>query len=77
MLAIPPGGLVAALRASDDSFAFLVQTLPLNTEPGAVATGCKHSTTTETAIKDEFSLGPGRYSSRFCIERQSFDVMML
>jgi len=58
MLAIPPGGLVAAHRASDDSFAFLVQTLPLNTEPGAVATGCKHSTTTETAIKDEFSLDP-------------------
>ncbi len=32
--------------------------LPLNTEPGAIATGCDHSTPKRTAINDELSLGP-------------------
>src|SRR5438132_7160756 len=40
---------------------------PLNTEPRAVATGCKQSTNLVTSLMNQLSLGSGRYHSRFCI----------
>jgi len=36
------------------------------TEPGAVATGCKHSTNPITSLMNQLSLGSGRYRSRLC-----------
>ena len=40
---------------------------PINTEPGAVATGCYHFALNKAAMTGELRLASGRYRSRFCI----------